>query len=78
MKIRATKDTLLFLVYKRLDSESPQQKPLDGEVLASVQTGASEIWGSRIEAEENVFTGIGSRGPRLNYPKCPRAAAFYR
>jgi hypothetical protein len=34
----ATEDTLLFLVYERLDSESPQQKPLDGEALASVQT----------------------------------------
>jgi hypothetical protein len=34
----ATKDTLLFLVNERLDSESPQQKPLDGEALASVQT----------------------------------------
>jgi hypothetical protein len=31
----ATKDTLLFLVYERLDSESPQQKPLDGEAFAS-------------------------------------------
>jgi hypothetical protein len=30
----ATKDTLLFLVYERLDSESPQQKPLDGEAFA--------------------------------------------
>jgi hypothetical protein len=27
-----------ILVYERLDSESPQQKPLDGEVLASMQT----------------------------------------
>jgi hypothetical protein len=26
------------LVYERLDSESAQQKPLDGEALASMQT----------------------------------------
>jgi hypothetical protein len=34
----ATKVILLFLVYERLDSESPQQKPLDGEAFALVQT----------------------------------------
>jgi hypothetical protein len=38
IETQATQDTLLFLVYERLDSESPQQKPLDGEALASVQT----------------------------------------
>jgi hypothetical protein len=32
------KDTLLFLVYERLDSESPQQKPLDGEAFAFART----------------------------------------
>jgi hypothetical protein len=38
IKTRATENTLLFLVYERLDSESPQHKPLDGEALASMQT----------------------------------------
>jgi hypothetical protein len=38
IKIWAVKDTLLFLVYERLDSESPEQKPLDGEAFALVQT----------------------------------------
>jgi hypothetical protein len=56
----------------------PQQKPLDGEAFASVQTWASENWGSRIEAGENVFPGVSSREPRLKYLKCPRGAAFYR
>jgi hypothetical protein len=38
MWIWAAKNTLLFLVYERLDSKSPQQKLLDGEAFASVQT----------------------------------------
>jgi hypothetical protein len=38
IKTRAIENTLLFLVYERLDSKSPQQKPLDGEALASMQT----------------------------------------
>jgi hypothetical protein len=74
----ATKVILLFLVYERLDSESPQQKPLDGEAFALMQTRASETWGLRIEAKENVFPGDGFWGPRLKYLKCPRGAVFYR
>jgi hypothetical protein len=45
-------------VYERLDSESPQQKPLDGVALSSMQTLASKTQGSRINAKENVFPGV--------------------
>jgi hypothetical protein len=55
------------LAHETPDFESPQQKPLDGEALASMQTRANEIWGSRIEAKENVFPGVGSRDFHLNY-----------
>jgi hypothetical protein len=40
-----------------------------------MQNRASEIRGSRIEAEENVFPGVGSREPHLNYLN---AIDFYR
>jgi hypothetical protein len=55
------------LASERLDFESPQQKPLDGEALASMQNRVSETRGSRIEANENIFPGVGSRDFRLNY-----------
>jgi hypothetical protein len=45
----------------------PQQKPLDGEVLALLQNRAIETWGSRIEAKENVFHNVSSRDFRANY-----------
>jgi hypothetical protein len=69
---------LYFLGVRRLDSESPQQKPLDGEALALIANLTSETRGSRIEAKENVFLGGGAQGYLLKYLNCPWAGVFYR
>jgi hypothetical protein len=62
-----TTETILHFGVRKAWFRIPQQKPLDGEAPASMQTRASETRGTRIEAKENVFPGVGSWDFRLNY-----------
>jgi hypothetical protein len=54
----------IFLGVRRLDSESPQQKPLDGEALALIAN----------LSQRNL--GIENRGKRKRLPRrrCPRVS----